>query len=159
MLGTDQAYILHIFWHTKPDLYCICVEMPSDFLVWKCVRVALILVCWSRLLIPLAAQAWKGGTGLLYDWFLDVSITLLERVMRVTGRLFMELFRVMVKASLNTQARKGSAHVTPGKLAHPWRTRRLSLFKSQEKCSSLGLEYKRLLNLVIPMCTFVHHLQ
>lgn len=39
--------------------------------------------------------------------------------MRVTGGLFMDLFRVMVKASLNTQDRKGSARVTPGKLAHP----------------------------------------
>lgn len=128
MLGTDQGYISYSFsmfhlWHTKAVQCFICVEMSSDFVVWKRAGVAFILVCWSRLLIPLAAQAWKGGTGLFYDWFLDVSITLLKWVMRVTGGLFMELFRVMVKASLNTQAKKGSAHVTPGKLAHPWLTR------------------------------------
>lgn len=56
--------------------------------------------------------------------------------MRVTGGLFMELFRVMVKASLNTQAKKGSAYVTPGKLAHPWR---LSWFKSLEKSFFTGV--------------------
>lgn len=37
--------------------------------------------------------------------------------MRVTGGLFMELFRVMVKASLNTQDREGFSS------CHPWETR------------------------------------
>lgn len=76
--------------------------------------------CLCALLIPPAAQARKYRSALPYDWFLDVSITLLERVMCVTGGLFMELFRVMVKALLNTQAgREGLHAVRAAQLSEP----------------------------------------